>query len=312
VASTSFDLTTRIWNLGEQEEAFSVAMPDQVMHLKWNYTGSLLAATCKDKKLRLIDPRTSAFACEARIHEGAKASKVEWMGGASATDERHKFVTTGFTSQAERQIGVWDMRKMGPGGSDVAEPLNMLMLDQGTGALYPYFDPGTQMLYVAGKGDANVRYFEADPSEPYMHFISDFRTTVPQKGFAFFPKRCVDVSKHEIMRGLKLESTAVQPISFRVPRKSEAFQEDLFPDAPAGVPAMASDEWCGGAECRAPALQSMEPGKAATRESAPKAEAAVVSVKDLKKQLAEALAKVQALEKENELLKTELAQLKGT
>ena len=26
---------------------------------------------------------------------------------------------------------------------------------------YPYFDPGTQMLYIAGKGDSNVRYFEA-------------------------------------------------------------------------------------------------------------------------------------------------------
>merc|ERR1712217_99767 len=141
-----------------------------------------------------------------------------------------------------------------------------------------------------------------------------FRSTVPQKGFVFLPKRCVDVGKHEIMRGLKLESTAVQPISFRVPRKSEAFQEDLFPAAPAGVPAMAPDEWIGGAMCRAPELQSMEPGKASAQSmGSSKSEASViVSVKDLKKQLADAHARIQALEKENEVLKCELAQLKGS
>mmetsp|Transcript_49695 Transcript_49695/g.153472 ORF Transcript_49695/g.153472 Transcript_49695/m.153472 type:complete len:460 (-) Transcript_49695:81-1460(-) len=317
MASTSFDLTCKIWNLAEQEEAFSLPVPDQVMSLKWNYNGSLLASTCKDKKLRIIDPRDGKIAHDLKIHDGAKASKVEWLGSTSSTDECYKLVSTGFSQQAERQIGIWDMRKFST--ESEVEPLEMLTLDQGTGALYPFFDPGTQMLFIAGKGDANVRYFEAVPTEPYLHFIDDFRSgTTPQKGFCFFPKRCVDTTKHEVMRGLKLETTAVIPISFKVPRKSEAFQEDIFPDCPAGVPAMAAEEWVSTTEARGPILQSMQPGAdvsavaAKAASAAASASAGVVSMKDLKKQLSEAQAKILALETENEALKAELAQLKGS
>lgn len=317
IASASFDQTCRIWNLAEQEEAFSCALPDQVMGLKWNYSGSLLAATCKDKKLRIIDPRSSKIASENRIHDGAKASKVEWLGSSSATDESYKLVTTGFSQQANREIGVWDMRRFTSSEEPDSEFLQLLELEQGTGALYPFFDAGTQMLYIAGKGDGNVRYFEATPTEPYLHFLADYRSTIPQKGFCFLPKRCVDSSTHEIMRGLKLESTAVVPISFRVPRKSEMFQDDLYPDCPAGVPAVGPDDWCTAAEtqvCAGPILQSMTPGEdgaASPVKAAAVLSAGVVSVKDLKKQLGEAQARIQALEKENQVLKAELAQLKG-
>mmetsp|Transcript_45727 Transcript_45727/g.79487 ORF Transcript_45727/g.79487 Transcript_45727/m.79487 type:complete len:116 (-) Transcript_45727:108-455(-) len=112
------------------------------------------------------------------------------------------------------------------------------------------------------------------------------------------------------MKGLKLESNAVQLVTFKVPRKSEAFQEDLYPDAPASYPAMSSDEWVGGEEAKVPAMQSMRPGAAGSSpDAARKAAAApaVVSMKDLKKQLADALAKIEELEKENATLKEQLA-----
>ena len=35
---------------------------------------------------------------------------------------------------------------------------------------------------------------------------------------------------------------SVEPISFIVPRKSEAFQEDIFPDTNAGVPSLSAGE----------------------------------------------------------------------
>eukprot|EP00747_Dinoflagellata_sp_TGD_P167367 gnl/TRDRNA2_/TRDRNA2_191646_c0_seq1.p1 gnl/TRDRNA2_/TRDRNA2_191646_c0~~gnl/TRDRNA2_/TRDRNA2_191646_c0_seq1.p1 ORF type:complete len:462 (+),score=126.17 gnl/TRDRNA2_/TRDRNA2_191646_c0_seq1:27-1388(+) len=310
VASASFDLTCRVWNLTEQEEAFKIEVPEQVMALKWNYTGHLLAATCKDKKMRIIDPRQKAIAATCKIHEGVKASKVEWIGSATAPDECNKIITTGFSQQAERQVGIWDMRHF---DQEDAQPLNLLVLDQGTGALFPTFDEGTNMLYIAGKGDGNVRYFEMTSEDPYLHYISQFGTTTPQKGFDFLPKRCMNTSVHEIMRGLKLESTAIQPIFFKVPRKSEAFQEDLYPACQAGVPAMSADDWCAGAEAKIPVNCSMKPGESSPT---PKAQAAsasvgVVSVKDLKKQLADAQAKIQELEKENAALKAEVATLKG-
>lgn len=307
IASASFDMTCKVWNLDEQAEAYSIVVPDNLMHLKWNSTGSLLAATSKDKKVRIFDPRQKKVAAEQKVHEGAKAAKVEWMGGsAPGTEQSHKLFTTGFSSQAEREVGYWDVRMFASNEGANGSSLQFLQLDQGTGVLFPTFDPGAQMLYLAGKGDGNVRFFEVTAEDPYLHYISDYRSTVPQKGFDFLPKRCVDVMSHEIMRGLKLESTGVQPVSFKVPRKSEAFQDDLFPDAPSGAPAIGADEWVAGSDERLPLLRSMKPGES-QQVVAAAAAPAVVSVKDLKKQLAEAQERIKALEKENESLKAELA-----
>lgn len=310
LASTSFDFTVKTWNLDEQAEAFGMEVPDHVNHLKWNYTGSLLAATCKDKKMRIIDPRTPKVTAVVKIHEGVKAAKVEWCANATATDYCSMIVTTGFSNQAERQIGYWDSRVFSD--SEDVEPLNMLPLDQGTGALFPLYDEGTNMLYIAGKGDGNIRYFEATPEDPYLHFISQFGSTVPQKGFCFLPKRCVDVTKHEVMRGLKIEATAVQPISFKVPRKSEHFQDDLFPDCAAGRQAMSAEQWVSGAQPVPPLTRPMKPGSAGAADAGPASpKVGVVSVKDLKKQLEEANLKIASLEKENSELKAEVAKLKG-
>lgn len=254
--------------------------------------------------MRIVDPRAQAVAGEWAIHDGSKASKVEWIGNSSSPDECNKIVTTGFSSQAERQIMYWDLRMMG----ESADPLNLLALDSGTGALLPFFDDGTQMLFVAGKGDANCRFFEVTPDDPWVHWINQYGGQTPQKGFCFMPKTSCSVLKHEIMRGLQMQTNSVVPISFTVPRKSEAFQEDLFPDAPAGVPAMSADDWKGGAEPRPPTLRSMAPGASAA--AGPAVKAAVVSVKDLKKMLKDAEDRIKSLEAENELLKAENAKLK--
>lgn len=39
-------------------------------------TGSLLATTCKDKVIRIIDPRNGEVLREGECHRGTKASKV--------------------------------------------------------------------------------------------------------------------------------------------------------------------------------------------------------------------------------------------
>jgi coronin-2 len=39
-------------------------------------TGSLLATTCKDKELRLLEPRTGRLVRQGRAHQGSKAAKV--------------------------------------------------------------------------------------------------------------------------------------------------------------------------------------------------------------------------------------------
>ncbi|CAJ1396547.1 unnamed protein product [Effrenium voratum] len=311
LATTSFDMTCKVWNLAEQEAAFSIPLPEQVMHVKWNYVGSLLAITCKDKKVHIVDPRQNKVAGTAKVCDGPKPSKVEWISSPGSAEDCHCLITTGFTSQAERQISMWDTRMFPVDGDKTQGSLQVLNVDQGTGALYPFFDPGTQMLYVAGKGDSNVRYFEVVNHEPYLHYLETFKTNVPQKGFDFLPKRCVNVGCHEIMKGLKLETSAIQPVSFRVPRKSEAFQEDLFPDCLAGVPTMGPDEWLSNSRQALPILTSMKPGAQKAAGGAGLGAPAVVSVKDLKKQLAEAQERIKTLETENEMLKQEMAKAKA-
>jgi len=303
-ASASFDAAVKIWNLAEQAEIYNVQMDDHPWSLQWNNLGNMLASSTKDKKLRIIDPRAAKIVSENGIHAGVKPSKICWLN-------EFTILTTGFSQQAERQVGVWDLRTFTSSPAEDVEGLTNFVLDQGTGSLYPTYDEGTKMLYIAGKGDANVRFFEVTADDPYLHFLSQYSSTSPQKGFDFVPKRCVDTTVHEVMRGYKVEASQVLPISFRVPRKAEVFQEDLFPDAPAGVPSMTVDEFAAGTDPRPPVLRSMRPGAGGPAVGGGSSAPAVVSMKDLKKQLADALAKNEILEKENTELKAELAKLKA-
>ena len=48
--------------------------------------------------------------------------------------------------------------------------------------------------------------------------------------------------------------------SFIVPRKSDAFQDDIFPDSATAAPAHTADEWLSGSS-KAPVLGSLDPMK---------------------------------------------------
>jgi len=305
IATASYDHCIRVWDAAEEEEMLSLEISDLPNAIKWDYDGSRLAVSCKDKLLRIVDPRTKEVVAQNKIHDGAKAAKICWLG----TDS-HNIVSTGFSSQAERQVAVWDLRQFSSTDpSDATPPLNLLSLDQGTGALYPTYDPDTKLLFLAGKGDGNVRFFEYSSEFPFLHYISDFRSTRPQKGFDFLPKHAVDVSRHEVMRGLKLENTLIEPISFLVPRKSAEFQDDLYPETYAGVAVLTGAQWMSG-ETKPPKFKSMVPGRDKGRMKT-EGFLAIKTMKEVKADLVSAQARVLELEAENEQLKQELAALKA-
>ena len=137
----------------------------------------------------------------------------------------------------------------------------METVDCASGLLIPYYDADTRIVYVAGKGDGNIRYYELTECEPYMHYLSEYKSSSPQRGLGFMPKRGLDVTKNEIFRFYKLHATGglCEPISMIVPRKSEMFQEDIYPDALSGIPSLSCDEWLMG-ENREPILVSMKDG----------------------------------------------------
>lgn len=109
------------------------------------------------------------------------------------------------------------------------------------------YDGDTNMVYLCGKGDSVVRYFEITDEEPYLHFVNVFQSTEPQRGMGSMPKRGLNVNECEIMRFYKLHTKGLcEVIPFIVPRKSELFQEDLYPDTPGDMPALTAQEWFAG------------------------------------------------------------------
>jgi coronin-1B/1C/6 len=265
VASASFDSTIKVHDLEGQETVFDIATPDITYALQWSPTGKLFATTSKDKLVRCFDPRAQTTATEARGHQGSKASKCCW--GKDDT----VLITTGFSSgsSAERQLFLWDLR-------NTNEPKTSMVLDQGTGSLFPFLDSDTGVMFLWGKGDGNIRYYELTGSD--LHYIDEHRTSVPQKGVTFLPKQTVDVGKHEFLKGLKLETNAVQPVGFIVPRKSDQFQEDLYPDCLSGEPGVAAEQWLKGEDGVPPRVPI---GVSQAKSANPVARAPTLSVRQL-------------------------------
>lgn len=116
-----------------------------------------------------------------------------------------------------------------------------------------------RMVYVAGKGDGSIRYYEVTDSSPWCFYINQLITGFPQRGMGVMPKRGLDPEKCEVFRFYKLHATRplCEPISMIVPRKSTLFQNDLYPDTSAPTPAMTADEWLSGKN-RPPVVMSMK------------------------------------------------------
>lgn len=107
--------------------------------LSWNASGNLLVTTSRDKKLRVWDVRQEKPAHVGPGHEGAKNSRAVWMG------EHNRIATTGFSRMSDRQLALWE-----PGQDKPIGGFNNL--DSISGVCMPFWDEGTNCLYLAGKG----------------------------------------------------------------------------------------------------------------------------------------------------------------
>ncbi|XP_030917387.1 coronin-1B [Geospiza fortis] len=99
---------------------------------------------------------------------------------------------------------------------------------------------------IPENGDSSIRYFEITEEPPYIHFLNTFTSKEPQRGMGWMPKRGLDVSKCEIARFYKLHERKCEPIIMTVPRKSDLFQDDLYPDTAGPEAAMEAEEWVAG------------------------------------------------------------------
>ncbi|KAL9912317.1 coronin-1C-A isoform X2 [Glossina fuscipes] len=225
-----------IWNVGTGEILVHIdSHPDIVYSACFNWDGSKLVTTCKDKKIRIYDPRNGEIESEALCHEGSKATRAIFL--------RHGLIfTTGFNRSSERQYSL-------RAPDALSEPIVMVELDTSNGVMFPLYDPDTNLIYLCGKGDSVIRYFEVTPEAPFVHYINTFQTPDPQRGIGMMPKRGCDVTTCEIAKFYRLNNNGLcQVISMTVPRKSDLFQEDLYPDTLAEDAAVTAEEWITGTD----------------------------------------------------------------
>lgn len=249
LTSASHDRTVKLWDASTGSEVLSYdGFEDTVFNFDYNRNGSQLAVISKDKKIRLYDPRDSKTVTEIATHAGTKKSSVFYVS-------KHGLIgSVGFTRGSLRQIHLWDPRNIG------SKPLASKDIDQSAGIFSAHYDHDTSLLFLSGKGDSSIRYFEITGEAPYIHFISSFSDSSSQKGVCFLPKLQVDVTGCEVVKALRLMRDSIIPVGFKVPRKSELFQKDLFPDAYAGAPALEASAWLDGKN-EDPVLTSMKPGQ---------------------------------------------------
>ncbi|KAI5286894.1 Coronin-like protein crn1, partial [Ascosphaera aggregata] len=233
LASASGDYTIKIWDVEAGAPKLTLNIGDITQSLSWSADGSMLVTTSRDKKLRIWDPRQQEAVVTTPGHSGAKNSRSIWLG------TKDRIVTTGFSRMSDRQYALWDIKAP-------KEPIGgFKTLDSISGVCMPFWDDGTQCLYLAGKGDGNIRYFEY--SSDKFEYLAEYQSADPQRGIGFLPKRGVNMHENEVVRAFKtVNDNYIEPISFIVPRRSDQFQDDIFPPTTGLNAAMGANDWFGG------------------------------------------------------------------
>ena len=316
LATASGEYLVKLWDLADTSRPRSTlnGHGDTIQSIAFNSTGTILATTCRDKKLRLFDPRTGADPVRVTEgHGGIKGTRVVWMG------EHDRIATTGFSKMSDRQVSLWETGGLGN--------VKTTTIDQSAGVIMPFWsDNGIlflgmfasfavffmftdrfhdswqgvcHLLWMSGllltrrsTRDGNIRYYEYESDSLYS--LAEHSTSNPQRGMCFLPRRGLEVSECEIARAFKVTSGGVEPIAFIVPRRvscvrrhaheadvfhpsqADSFQSDIYPPAPSSEPSLTAAEFFAGKT--APLnLVSLENGAIFAGNDAPPAPA-VVSV----------------------------------
>ncbi|XP_061616532.1 coronin-2B isoform X2 [Phyllopteryx taeniolatus] len=211
--SAGYDYKILIWNLEIGEPVKMIdCHTDVILSMSFNTDGSLLATSCKDRKLRVIEPRSGRVLQQAS-YKNHRVNRVVFLGNLK------RLLTTGVSRWNTRQIALWD------------------------------------------QGDGNIRYFEITTEKPFIQYLMEFRSPAPQKGLGVMPKHGLDVGACEVFRFYKLVTLKglIEPISMIVPRRSDTYQEDIYPMTAGTEPALSATEWLSGID-REPVLMSLRDG----------------------------------------------------
>lgn len=227
---------SKVWDVASEKPlAVLDTHNDQIQSLSWRQDGALLGTSCRDKQLRIFDPRVTSSAVQSTLgHDNNKDSRLLWV---STSDY---ILSVGFRQMRDREAKLWDARKF---NSSVAS----FSLDTSPGTVIPLYDPDTNLLILAGKGESTIYCCEVSTAVPALTQINQCLTEMKTRGVAMVPKLALDVMACEVARVLQLTDNFIVPISYTVPRKSmKEFHEDLFPETPGNIAPIKASEWWAG------------------------------------------------------------------
>jgi len=70
-------------------------------------------------------------------------------------------LTCGYSGLSEREFAIWDVRNF-------TAPLQKRQLDAHNGVPYTYYDEEHKVVFVSGKGDSSITYFQYASSSPQL------------------------------------------------------------------------------------------------------------------------------------------------
>ncbi|KAG1788632.1 WD40-repeat-containing domain protein [Suillus plorans] len=228
LTSASSERIVKFWNLADTDCPRSVLTghSDTIQCLAFNPTGTLIATTCRDKKLRLFDPRAGGEAVRITdAHGGIKGARVVWMG------DLDKIATTGFSKMSDRQVSIWEAGGLGS--------VKTITIDQFAGVVMPFWsDNGILFLggiecvcYSKSNSDGNIQYYEYESGSLFA--LAEHKSPDPQGNL---------VSDCEISRACKVSGSSVEPIAFIMPRKTDSFQSDIYPAVASSESSLSASE----------------------------------------------------------------------
>lgn len=262
VVTSSLDMTVRLHDIHAGVEVScteleGVAEGGQVNSVSFNYDGSLLSLACKDRVVRIMDPRANKITLSTPTNSilGRNLGACWCYNGPSNSS----IVTVSSSSSGLRQMNLWDPRMMN-------QSLQTISIDNASGQLFPIFDEDSQVVYLAGKGDTIIRYYELfhpENSNPNIMKANEFQTSKdPIAGICMLPKRTCNVKNVEVSKFLKLTTDAVIPISFVVPRADslkQYFQDDIFSPTRSKTTSVSIEEWKTLEILPSPSYESLKP-----------------------------------------------------
>ncbi|OHS99861.1 Coronin-A [Tritrichomonas foetus] len=248
LASFGFENAIKLWDISKGQAVATIKGPSngQFLDINWSQDGNRLVLPAKDKKLHVYDVRAGTETLCCPSHPNIKGSRAVFY------NKLNYIFTTGFSSQAARQIMLRDER-------NPEKPLQTEDVDYNAGIMIPFMDPDNGVVFCFGRGDTGAKYYELREDAPPIMALSGFMLQESIRAVALAPKTAVDTSICEIDCFYAItNSKHLIHLPLIVPRRNaECFQSDIYPETVGPEPSIELDEWKNGGEIT-PKLVNLE------------------------------------------------------